>query len=267
MLGLGPRETAAVGALAIHLVVMFLIAEVKRPERDVVVDMSMEDVDIPEPAEKPPEPETLPEPEKAPEPEPAPPEEKAPPPAPAKEKAPAPEPKAAAEPPPAAPGPTGEPAPGWAVDTPNADQPYQIGDVPVGQARAPTGRGRGGTGGGTGTGGGGEEPAATGGDGTVSVAAIKTMPQPIGDTDFVDATRDYPTDARRLGVEGQVKVRLKVDATGKVAARSLVTRLGHGLDELALKLATRLRFKPAIDTSDRPVPATVVWTFTFTLPR
>jgi TonB family protein len=229
--------------------------------------MSMEDVDIPEPAETPPEPETLPQPEKAPEPEPAPPEEKPPPPAPAKEKAPAPEPKAAAEPPPAAPGPTGEPAPGWAVDTPNADQPYQIGDVPVGQARAPTGRGRGGTGGGTGTGGGGEEPAATGGDGTVSVAAIKTMPQPIGDTDFVDATRDYPSDARRLGVEGQVKVRLKVDATGKVAARSLVTRLGHGLDELALKLATRLRFKPAIDTSDRPVPATVVWTFTFTLPR
>jgi protein TonB len=93
------------------------------------------------------------------------------------------------------------------------------------------------------------------------------MPQPIGDTDFVDATRDYPPDAKRLGIEGQVKVRLKVDETGKVASRSLVTRLGHGLDELALKLATRLRFKPAIDTTDKPVPATVVWTFTFTLPR
>jgi TonB family protein len=64
-----------------------------------------------------------------------------------------------------------------------------------------------------------------------------------------------------------VKVRLKVDETGKVANRSLVTRLGHGLDELALKLATRLHFKPAIDTADKPVPATVVWTFTFTLPR
>jgi TonB family protein len=78
---------------------------------------------------------------------------------------------------------------------------------------------------------------------------------------------DYPPDARRLGIEGQVKVRLKVDAEGNVASRSLVTRLGHGLDELALRLAARLRFKPAIDTSDKPVPATVVWTFTFTLPR
>jgi protein TonB len=269
MLGLGPRETAAVGALAIHLVVMFLIAEVKRPKPDVVVDMSMEDVIPPEPEEQPPEPEPAkppePEPAKEPEPEPEPPREKAPPPEP-KAAEPRPEPKAA-EPPAPAPGPTGEPAPGWAVETPNADQPYQIGDVPVGQARAPGGRGKGGTGGGTGSGGGGEDPAGTGGDGTVSVAAIKTMPQPIGDTDFVDATRDYPPDAKRLGVEGQVKVRLKVDATGKVATRSLVTRLGHGLDELALKLATRLRFKPAIDTSDRPVPATVVWTFTFTLPN
>jgi TonB family protein len=264
MLGLGPRETAAVGALAVHLVVMFLIAEVKRPRPDQVVDMAMEDVIPPEPEEKPPEPEPekLPEPEPEKEPEPERPVEKAPPPEPKETAA---EPKAATEPPP--PGPTGEPAPGWAVDTPNADQPYQIGDVPVGQARAPGGRGKGGTGGGAGTGGGGSDPAATGEDGTVSVAAIKTMPQPIGDTDFVDATRDYPPDAKRLGVEGQVKVRLKVDATGKVATRSLVTRLGHGLDELALKLANRLRFKPAIDTSDRPVPATVVWTFTFTLPR
>lgn len=266
MLGLGPRETAALGALAIHLVVMFLIAEVKRPEPVVLVDMSMEDVIEPEPEKQPePEPPKEKEPEKEPEPEPP------------KEKAPTPEPKEVpprvvkaappAEPPPAAPGPSGEPAPGWAIATPNADQPYQIDAVPVGQARAPGGRGKGGSGGGTGTGGGGTDPAATGGDGTVSVAAIKTMPQPIGDTDFVDATRDYPPDARRLGIEGQVKVRLKVDAAGKVAARSLVTRLGHGLDELALKLATRLRFKPAIDTSDRPVPATVVWTFTFTLPR
>ena len=74
-------------------------------------------------------------------------------------------------------------------------------------------------------------------------------------------------EAKRLGVEGQVKVRLKIDAGGNVAGRSLVTRLGHGLDELALKLAGRLRFKPAIATDDRPVPATVVWTFTFTLPR
>src|SRR5262249_61073386 len=101
----------------------------------------------------------------------------------------------------------------------------------------------------------------------VSVAELKNMPQPIGDTDFIEAHKDYPADARRLGVEGQVKVRLVVDAQGQVASRQLVTRLGHGLDQLALRLAGRLRFHPALDTSDRPVAAVVVWTFTFTLPR
>ena len=265
MFGLGPRETAAVGALAIHFLVMFLIADVERPAPYIVTDMALEEVVEAEP-EPVPQAEPEPEPEPAPEPEPEP--EKAPPPEP--KDTPPPEPKSAEPPPgPAAPDPAGEPAPGWAVEAPSSDQPYTIDAVPIGQARAPGGRGKGGTGRGKGTGGGGTDPAATGGggDGTVSVASIKTMPQPIGDTDFVDATRDYPPDAKRLGIEGQVKVRLKVDETGKVAARSLVTRLGHGLDELALKLANRLRFKPAIDTTDKPVPATVVWTFTFTLPR
>lgn len=264
MFGLGPRETAAVGALAIHFLVMFLIADVERPPAYVVTDMSLdEDPEPPPPEEEEPEPEPEPPPEEEkPEPEP----EKAPEP----KEAPPPEPKAAEPPPgPAAPEPAGEPAPGWAVEAPASDQPYTIDAVPIGQARAPGGRGQGQGKSGTGGRGGGTDPAATGGggDGTVSVASIKTMPQPIGDTDFVDATRDYPPDAKRLGIEGQVRVRLKVDENGKVASRSLVTRLGHGLDELALKLANRLRFKPAIDTADRPVPATVVWTFTFTLPQ
>ena len=93
------------------------------------------------------------------------------------------------------------------------------------------------------------------------------MPQPIGDTDFIEAHKDYPADARRFGIEGQVKVRLVVESEGRVASRRLVTRLGHGLDQLAMRLAQRLRFHPARDTGDRPVPAVVVWTFTFTPPR
>ena len=135
-------------------------------------------------------------------------------------------------------------------------------------ARAPGGKGKGGTGGGKGTGGGGTGPAAAPAPpAPVSVASIKTMPQPVGDTDFIEAHKDYPAEAKQLGIEGQVKVEVLVDAAGNVAKKRLVTRLGHGLDELALRLAARLRFRPAIDTTDRPVPATVVWTFTFTLPR
>ena len=139
------------------------------------------------------------------------------------------------------------------------------GDSPGSSAQGPSGDGDGG--GGSGTGGGGAAPAAPAAPAPVSVASIKTMPQPVGDTDFVEAHKDYPPEAKQLGIEGQVKVKLVVDAEGNVAKKSLVTRLGHGLDELALRLAGKLRFRPAIDTDDRPVPATVVWTFTFTLPQ
>jgi len=248
---------ALVATLAIHVAAAagLVAIEVPEAEPELVVEA---DFEIEEPPPEPPAPEPAPAPEPEPEatePEPERPEpEEEPPPAPAPDPAPPP------------PGDTGDPAPGWATDPPNPDQPYDLGNaVPTAQARAPRARGKGGTGGGRGTGGGGE-PGGTGPT-PVSVSEIKTMPQPIGDTDFVEAHKDYPPDAKRLGIEGQVKVRLVVDAQGQVASRRLVTRLGHGLDQLAMRLAQKLRFKPAIDTSDRPVPAVVVWTFTFTLPR
>jgi protein TonB len=101
----------------------------------------------------------------------------------------------------------------------------------------------------------------------VSVASIRKRPKPIGNTDFIDAHKDYPAEAKRQGIEGSIKVRLVVDAKGQVAEQKLVNRIGYGLDELALRLAKRLRFEPAIDTDGRAVAAVVVWTFHFTLPR
>jgi TonB family protein len=98
-----------------------------------------------------------------------------------------------------------------------------------------------------------------------SIASIKVMPKPVGETDYFDAKRDYPAEARAQGIEGMVKVRLLVDETGAVRSRKVVKKLGYGFDQLALRLAKRLRFKPAIDTSGRPVAAVVVWTFNFTL--
>jgi protein TonB len=262
---MGRAALASLATLAIHAVAVTGLVAIEPGQGEgaleVVAEFEMDEIEqepepppVPEAEPEPePEPETKAEPEPEPEAEPEPEEPRpAPPPDPA--------------PPP--PGDTGDPAPGWATEPPSPEQPYNLGDaVPAAQARAPSARGRGGTGGGNGTGGGGE-PGGTGSVPTpVSVSDIKTMPQPIGDTDFVEAHKDYPADARRLGVEGQVKVRMVVDAQGKVASRRLVTRLGHGLDQLAMRLARKLRFRPAIDTSDRPVPAVVVWTFSFTLPR
>jgi protein TonB len=122
-------------------------------------------------------------------------------------------------------------------------------------------------GGGSGTGGG--APANSSGTGAqpVPVALLQTLPQPIGDTDFIKAS-DYPEEARRLGIEGAVKVRLVIDERGQVIARSLAgPRLGHGLDELALRKARLLRFKPGLDRDGRPVTTSIVWTFRCVLPE
>lgn len=125
--------------------------------------------------------------------------------------------------------------------------------------------GRGGSGGGTGSGvgsGSAEAPPIP-----VSIATIKTRALPKGDNSYFDAGKDYPAEARQLGIEGPIRVRLVVDDKGKVKAAVLLNRLGHGLDELALERSKRIEFEPAKDTDDKPVSSVVVWTFNMTLPK
>lgn len=125
--------------------------------------------------------------------------------------------------------------------------------------------GRGGTGGGTGAGAGsGSEDAPPK---PTSVATIKKRAMPKGDFGYFKAGKDYPPEARQLGIEGKILVRLIVDETGKVRSTTLISKLGHGLDELALERAKELVFDPAIDTDNRPVSSVVVWTFDMTLPK
>lgn len=125
--------------------------------------------------------------------------------------------------------------------------------------------GRGGSGGGTGgASGAGSEVAAPV---PTSVATIKKRAMPKGDFGYWKAGKDYPAEAKQLGIEGKVLVRLVVDDTGKVRSTTLVSKLGHGLDELALARAKELAFEPAIDTDNRPVSSVVVWTFDMTLPK
>jgi protein TonB len=100
----------------------------------------------------------------------------------------------------------------------------------------------------------------------VSVASIKTRAKPKGDYGYIDARKDYPPEAKKLGIEGQIKIRLEVSADGKVTKTKILTKLGHGLDQLALERAKLLEFEPALDSDDKPVASVVVWTYTFTLP-
>lgn len=134
----------------------------------------------------------------------------------------------------------------------------------VAVAKGPTTRGnigRGGTGTGTGAGSGSGTEVAP-----MSVATIKTRAMPRGDYAY-EESKDYPAEARQLGIEGKIRVKLIVDASGAVKSAQLLNKLGHGLDELALSRATKIAFDPAKDTDDRPVASVVVWTFNMALPK
>lgn len=261
-----PIVLVIAGSVAIHtLLVVFVDAIVVThpivlPEPAPVVEMVEVEVEPPEPP-KPPEPPPVPEP--LPEPEPMVEQPKLVQPQVRTQ----PQVRSQPEPPPEAP-PTPGPPGGDDPPTLKMDDP-----VPGGRGILPPpakgtrdGRGRGGSGGGTGGGSG-------SGDGTppapppVSIATIKNPAMPKGDYGYIDAGKDYPAAARQLGIEGKLRVKLVVDATGKVRSALLLDSLGHGLDELALTRAKLIEFEPAKDTNDKAVTSVVIWTFNMALPK
>ncbi len=121
--------------------------------------------------------------------------------------------------------------------------------------------------GGNGTGTGAGAGAGAGDAAPMSVATIKTRAMPKGDYGYFDAGRDYPQEAKQLGIEGPLRVRLVVDDQGHVKTATLLNHLGHGLDELAVDRARKIEFEPARDSDDHPVASVVVWTFQMTLPK
>jgi protein TonB len=224
---------------------------------------------------KPPPPPPPPEVPKVEEPPPPPPPVAAPVPVPVPVKAPPPKVAPRTPAPPKAPPPEAPPpAPGPEVD--DSAAPEIKLDIPAsaqGTMTAPQGTSatgvpggkRGGTG--QGPGGGGAADADGSGPRVASVASVKTMPVVEGDFDHVLLGKDYPADAKRLGIEGQVQVRLLIDDHGRVAQTKLLKGLGYGLDERAVALARKIRFKPAVDTNDAPVATWITWSFNFELPE
>jgi TonB family protein len=74
----------------------------------------------------------------------------------------------------------------------------------------------------------------------------------------------YTSEARQLGVQGDVVLRVTFMASGQVVVQSVVHGLGHGLDEEARRVAQQIHFRPA--TRDgQPVDTTTNITITFQL--
>jgi protein TonB len=61
----------------------------------------------------------------------------------------------------------------------------------------------------------------------------------------IEEKKFYPALARRMGIEGSVKVRLEIRKNGKLAGASIVSSSGSNLlDRASLKLLKRCRFPP-----------------------
>jgi protein TonB len=167
------------------------------------------------------------------------------------------------------PPPPDQPPPDPSAPPGGGDEPYKLPEGPTGGVAVPVGHGHGtgGTGRGTGGGSGSAQGSGSGTPAAVSIAAIKVKAKPRGDYSFFDAGKDYPPEAKQLQIEGTIRVRLLVDASGKVRSKTLLNKLGHGLDELALARAAQIEFEPAKDDRDQPVASLVIWTFDFRLPQ
>jgi TonB family protein len=74
----------------------------------------------------------------------------------------------------------------------------------------------------------------------------------------------YTEEARRLKIEGDVKLRVVFQASGELQILGVTQGLGHGLDEAAVAAARRIKFRPARE-GDRPVDQAAVITIEFKL--
>ena len=78
---------------------------------------------------------------------------------------------------------------------------------------------------------------------------------------------DYPPEARRLGIEGRVQLRVAVDRQGNVRWTRVIKSAGYGLDEAAKQALARSKFRPAHACDGRVVDQVIPWTYTFQTER
>ena len=81
----------------------------------------------------------------------------------------------------------------------------------------------------------------------------------------IDVKPDYPPEARRLQIEGQVRVRVAIDRQGNMRWTRVVKPFGYGLDEAAKLGVARSKFKPAHACDGRVVDQIITLTYTFRL--
>jgi protein TonB len=78
---------------------------------------------------------------------------------------------------------------------------------------------------------------------------------------------DYPQEARSLGLEGKVLLRVGIDRTGKIRSVKLLKGAGHGFDEAAVKAMWRFQFTPCRTHQGDAVDCLITYSHLFQNPR
>jgi len=107
-------------------------------------------------------------------------------------------------------------------------------------------------------------PSGDGTGGFVPVAEIYISRHP----ELIEGTaptgeENYPPEAKRLGIEGAVTLKLGIDENGRVVQIKVIERAGHGFDEAAMKAMRKARFKPAVTSDGKAVPSSIPWIYRF----
>jgi TonB family protein len=95
---------------------------------------------------------------------------------------------------------------------------------------------------------------------TVSSAIVHAPVHDIGKpVEILSHDRpDYTEEGRKLGIQGEVLLRVRFGASGQVCVLDVVQGLGHGLDEQAERAAEKIKFKPAESNGQRVDSVAVV---------
>jgi protein TonB len=74
---------------------------------------------------------------------------------------------------------------------------------------------------------------------------------------------EYPVEARRLGIAGQVLLKVGIDRRGAIRSVKVLGRAGHGLDEAATKAMWQFKFEPCKLKGGEPVDCVITYKHTF----
>jgi protein TonB len=96
-----------------------------------------------------------------------------------------------------------------------------------------------------------------------AAAQVNELPQPLN-RESLNLRKYYPAQAKKNGFEGDVVLRLLIDADGSIAKVDVVSDPGEGLGPAAARAVHELRFSPA-KVNGVPVATTVPFTIHFTL--